>query len=344
MPIPHRLIVSAGLAAFFGWGTADGATAPNGAILASGFIYEKAPFPSCHASTLTDTPAGLVAAWFGGTEEKHPDVGIWVSRLEADGWTHPVEVANGVQSDALRYPTWNPVLFQVPDGESILFFKVGPSPSNWWGERIVSRDHGRTWSKSERLPSGMLGPIKNKPILLDSGTLLCGSSTEDAGWIVHMELTGDFGKTWTRSGPLNQRQEFGAIQPTLLSYPGGRIQALCRSRQDVVVQVWSKDNGKSWGPMERTDLPNPNAGLDGVTLRDGRQLLVYNHTRRGRSPLNVAVSTNGTAWTPALVLESDRGEYSYPAVIQAGDGKVHVSYTWKRERIRHVVIDPSRLP
>jgi predicted neuraminidase len=119
---------------------------------------------------------------------------------------------------------------------------------------------------------------------------------------------------------------------------------LCRSRQRAVTECWSEDGGKTWGRMEAVALPNPNAGLDGVTLSDGRQLLVYNHTERGRSPLNVAVSRDGGVWQPAVVLESERGEYSYPAVIQTRDGNVHITYTWKRERIRHAVLDPREIP
>src|SRR5436190_193672 len=85
--------------------------APPG-VVESEFIYESAPFPSCHASAIAETPAGLVTAWFGGTRERHPDVGIWVARRVDDRWTAPVEVANGVQADGSRHPCWNPVLFQ----------------------------------------------------------------------------------------------------------------------------------------------------------------------------------------------------------------------------------------
>src|SRR2546422_986792 len=81
-------------------------------LMKSEFIYETAPFPQCHASTIAETKAGLVAAWFGGTHERHPDVGIWLSRHVAGQWTAPIEVANGVESATNRYPCWNPVLFQ----------------------------------------------------------------------------------------------------------------------------------------------------------------------------------------------------------------------------------------
>lgn len=136
------------------------------------FIYESAPFPACHASTLVEVEGGLLAAWFGGTHERHPDVGIWTSRFENGKWSTPVEVANGVESDTVRYPTWNPVLFQPKDGPLMLFYKVGPSPSEWWGMVMSSEDQGRTWSKPERLPDGILGPIKNKPVQLADGTII----------------------------------------------------------------------------------------------------------------------------------------------------------------------------
>jgi predicted neuraminidase len=315
-------------------------------VVSSEFIYETAPFPECHASTLAETSGRtLLAAWFGGTEEGNADVGIWTAERTAAGWSKPVEVANGIQADGKRHPCWNPVLFQMPDGPLVLFYKVGPSPSTWWGMRIESTDGGKSWSKPQRLPADIAGPIKNKPVLLEDGTLLCGSSTEDHGWRVHMEFTQDAGKTWKRTDVLCDGKTVQAIQPTILRHSGDKLQILCRARSGGrVLSARSEDSGKSWSPLEPiADLPNPNSGIDAVTLADGRHLLVYNHTPRGRSPLNVAVSKDGKAWQAAAVLEGEPGEYSYPAVIQADDGKVHVTYTWKRKKVRHVVIDPEKL-
>jgi len=59
--------------------------------------------------------------------------------------------------------------------------------------------------------------------------------------------------------------------------------------------------------------------------------------------LNVAVSRDGKVWEAALVLESEPGEYSYPAIIQSSDGRVHITYTWKRQRVKHAVVDPAQL-
>ena len=166
------------------------AAAEQPGIVLREFIYNEAPFPECHASTIEETPSGLVAAWFGGTEEKHPDVGIWVSRQENGKWLTPVEVADGVQYVGVdgkphRHPTWNPVLFQYPNGPLMLFWKCGPTPDTWWGMKAQSLDDGKTWSTAERLPEHIDGPVRNKPILLKSGVLLCGSSTEFDGWRIH---------------------------------------------------------------------------------------------------------------------------------------------------------------
>ena len=307
------------------------------------FVYEQAPFPQCHAATIAETPHGIVAAWFGGTHEKHPDVGIWFSRRIDGKWTTPVEVANGVQHADLRHPCWNPVLMQQPNGPLHLFYKCGPSPSTWWGMWLTSPDGGATWELPRRLPETIDGPVKNKPVLLSNGTLLCGSSTEYDGWRLHFELTSDWGRTWKRIGPINDGKEFNAIQPTILAHQDGRLQVLCRSREGNIVTSWSQDSGQSWSPVERTTLPNPNSGIDAVSLKDGRHLLIYNHTKKGRSPLNLAVTSDGVNWKAVGTLETEPGEYSYPAIIQAGDGLVHLAYTWKRQKVRYAVVKTKQL-
>ena len=321
------------------------------AIVESEFVFHTAPFASAHASTLVETGDGLVVAWFGGSREGAADVGIWLSRRVKGEWMPPVEVANGVEPDGTRHPCWNPVLFAMADRELWLFYKVGPSPQRWWGMVRTSRDGGYTWSAGRRLPDGILGPIKNKPVRLSDGSIVSGSSTEspafatESAWRVHFERSVDSGHTWTVARPeaSEERREIDAIQPSILVHPREVLEAVGRSRSGRIFETWSSDRGRTWTPLTLTALPNPNSGIDAVTLRDGRQLIVYNHTREGRSPLNVALSRDGRSWDAALVLERDPGEYSYPAVIQAADGRVHITYTWRRQRIKHVAIDPAKL-
>jgi predicted neuraminidase len=314
-------------------------------FVSSEFIADPPTTPASHASTLVETPRGLLAAWFGGTRERALDVGIWMARYLNGRWTQPVQVADGANAaEQVSYPCWNPVLFQPANGPLYLFYKVGPSPQSWWGMVMTSTDDGQTWTPPKRLPKDIFGPIRNKPVQLADGTLLCGSSTEDAGWRIHMEWTKNPLGSWERTRPLNNPMDLGAIQPTILPWPSGMIQILCRTKQGVIAEAWSSSQGRSWSRLVRTELPNPNSAIDAVLLADGRALLVYNHTARGRSPLNVAVSEGANLWKAALVLENEPGgEFSYPAVIQTSDGLVHVTYTWKRQRIKHVVLDPSRL-
>lgn len=311
------------------------------------FIFETAPFKECHASTIAETKDGaLLAAWFGGTSESNKDVEIWLSSCKNGQWLAPVSVANGVISDSERYACWNPVLYRTDEKTISLYYKVGLNPRAWWGMVIRSTDEGKTWSKPEKLPDGILGPIKNKPITLASGIILSPSSieTENKEWHAHIERSADNGKTWEKIDidPTNPSK---VIQPTLLTYSGGKIQALLRSNQNVIMESWSDDEGKTWSPLAKTSLLNPNSGIDAVTLKSGIQVLIYNPAisgkewSNGRAKLNVAVSADGKTWNDLLKLEDEQsGEFSYPAVIQTSNGLVHITYTHNRKTIKHVVI------
>ena len=331
------------------------------------FLYEQAPFPQCHASTVAQTPEGdLVAAYFGGTREKDPDVCIWVSRKPAGSrvWSEPVLVEDGVQPDGTPVACWNPVLFQIPDrvgddkkssfagltgessGELLLFYKVAPTIQEWVGYIRRSRDGGRTWSEAELLPDGLLGAIKDKPVQLPDGRIIAPSSTEDGTWRIHFEISDDGGHSWRKVGPVPQPEGFQCIQPTLLIHPDGTLQALCRTKNAFVGTSWSRDRGETWSEVELLDIPHNQSGLDAVTLRDGSFAMVHNNvgpypgtTKGPRTPLSVSTSRDGIHWKHLITLEdSPVGEYSYPAVIQDADGSLDITYTWRRRRIKYVKI------
>lgn len=328
----------------------------EGVCLSAELIYplEGRPTPQCHASTIVELPGGeFAAAWFGGANESNPNVGIWFSRWSKGQWSAPVQVATGAEGEDRDYACWNPVLFRPKEGPLLLFYKAGLNPRLWWGALLTSADDGKTWSPSRRLGTSdslpqenrnLLGPVKNKPVQLANGAILCPSSTENQGWRVHFEITRDLGKTWEVIGPINDGVKFNAIQPSILTHRDGRLQILCRSREKTVVQSWSKDGGKTWSEITPTKLPNPNSGTDALTLSDGRQLIVYNPLEKGRHILAVALSDDGENWKQVLTLEKEeRGEFSYPAVIQAADGRAHITYTWMRQSVKHVVLDAAKL-
>jgi predicted neuraminidase len=305
--------------------------------ITSQFIADPPPTPSSHASTIVELkPGQFMASWFGGTDEGNKDVAIWGARFENNHWLPAVELAREPNT-----PAWNPVLFHTTDGVLWLYYKFGTSPQQWTAARMSSRDDGRTWTKPEHLPAGIYGPIRAKPLVLPSGLIVSGTSVESyQSWAVWIERSTDNGKTWTRHGPIVPA-EGGMIQPSVVQVDGDHLRLYARTDKARRIAISdSLDAGVTWGPVRLSELPNPNSGLDVIHLKDGRYLAVYNHTPRGRTPLNLAISNDGEHWTPLETLESEPGEYSYPSMIQAADGTVHITYTWKRQKIKYVVVRP----
>ena len=281
-----------------------------------------------------------------------------------------------------RKACWNPVLFEMPNGELWLFFKIGSSVGDWTGWLTKSKDGGRTWSKKEPLgmatvpdgsPSGkqvaLLGPIKNKPELID-GRLLCPSSTENNGWRFHMEILDLSDGRWKKGTPVkdldwkyvpvesteaiktddNKLHPIDCIQPSILKLKDGRLQVLMRTHNAHLATSFSSDKGETWTPVTLLDIENNQSGTDAVTLADGRHALIYNNfetlpmTPKGvRTPVSIALSDDGTHWQHALTLEdSPIDQYSYPAIIQGKDGTLHCVYTWRRQRISYKQIDLTK--
>jgi alpha-L-fucosidase len=313
-------------------------------ILSTEFISDNTQYAQCHASTILETNDGFLMAYFGGTHERHPDVSIYTSNYKNGQWGKPIKVADGVMNDSLSYPCWNPVLFRGENKRISLFYKVGPSPNDWWGMVMYSNDEGQTWSAPEKLASTILGPVRNKPLLLKSGIILSPSSTEETHelWKSHIERSEDGGKTWEKIA-IPSPDSVKVIQPTLLYYSDNKIQALLRSNQNVIMESWSTDEGKSWTPVAATNILHPNSGIDALGLQSGAKLLVNNPMESGKSweagrnKLDLYYSHEGTNWATIYSLENQpEGEFSYPAIIQSKNGEVHITYTYNRRKIKHV--------
>ncbi len=335
------------------------------------FIFQpgSAPFASSHASTLVELNDGsLLAAWFGGTGEGYRDVAIWSSHRVNAAWSAPVEIAREPNT-----PCWNPVLFRTKGHRLWLFYKFGPSPSTWTAARKFSDDDGKTWSRAEHLPAGLVGPVRAKPLVLSDGAIVSGASIESyLSWAAWIERSTDNGKTWTKFGPIvpplgsfdqslgsiatdaasqdpdaeDWKRTFGIIQPSVVSLGGKHLRLYARSTTTIarIAVADSYDNGVTWTAAHLLDLPNPNSGIDAVALKDGRVVLVYNNTTSGRTPLNLAVSNDGEHFKMFLTLEDLPGEYSYPAMISDSGGDLDITYTWQRKAIRYVHIPLSAIP
>ena len=329
------------------------------------FAPGSTAFAASHASTVVELAGGeLMAAWFGGTAESRPDVAIYSARRVKQGWEKPVELVRepGV-------PCWNPVLFHTADGRLWLYYKYGPSPGTWTGARMHSEDEGRTWSAAEHLPAGLLGPIRVKPLVLADGTIVSGSSVESYRmWAVWIERSTDSGKTCTKIGPIVPPRDLvgagakeipsdvpgsgdwkyteGIIQPSVVLLGGKHLRLYARSTAKTlrVAVADSFDDGLTWTVARAIDVPNPNSGIDAVALKDGRVVMIYNNTTTGRTPLNLAVSSDGEHFTMFKTLEDQPGEYSYPALIQTANGDLEMTYTYDRKSIRHVHLPLADVP
>jgi len=325
---------------------------PEISNIAESYIFEAPVTPSCHASTIVEIePNHLMVAWFGGSAEGNKDVGIYLSSNPGGSWSAPRNIVTPLITEEDTLPCWNPVLFKSSSEHLYLFYKVGKNPREWFGAMLTSSDDGKTWSDPQYLPEGILGPIRNKPIETKPGLLLCGSSTESVEsneWRVHVETYDESAGKWQKI-PVQNTKNFEVIQPTFLVHAEGKIQMLCRSKHDRLVTSWSEDVGASWSDMEMTEIVNSNSGVDAISLTPDSFLLVNNPLPRGanwyngRNMLDVEYSTDGIQWEKLLDLENqEKGEFSYPAIIQTSDDKVHIVYTYDREYIKHVSFDVDR--
>lgn len=322
---------------------------PKAVNVTNTFIANPPVTANSHAATLVEfNPNELMAAWFGGKYEGAKDVGIYLSVYKDKKWSVPQPIISPLITQKDTLPCWNPVLFKSKSENLYLFYKVGKNPREWFGAMVISKDNGVSWSTPKYLPEGILGPIKNKPIETTPGVILCGSSTEsveDNKWNVHVEKYTEATDSWEKI-TIENPQEFQIIQPTFLVHSPNKIQMLSRSKHNKLITTWSDDNGNTWKKTDSIDVINSNSGIDAVTLAKKTFLLVNNPLPQGkdwfngRNVLDVEYSNDGIKWQKLFDLENQaEGEFSYPAVIQTSDSKIHVLYTYNRKHIKHLAFE-----
>lgn len=333
---------------------AHGEVGEREAIFRQSWVTPAGHTASAHSSMVCTLPSGdLLAVWYGGSREGAADVALFTSRLAlgASQWSAPERTVDRAMAEdelARRVKkVGNAVIF--PDRSGTLWMVyVSVTVGGWSGSALnvkTSRDEGRTWSDSRRLT---LNPflnisslVRNKPIYASDGRI---------GLPIYHELAVAFPQMlWLTPGEdggvgdyriRNLAASPGLIQPTLVPLEDDRVLMLLRDRSSGrrMHTAYSSDNGWTWTDAAATGLPNPDSAVDGLRLRDGRILLVYNHAESGRENLRLAVSADeGHSWQPGRVIEAAaHKEYSYPCLTEDERGRIHLTYTWQRERIKHV--------
>ncbi len=326
-------------------------------IIKESIVYPTEEDFDCHSSSLVEiSPGVLCAAWKGGpgkgqsNVDMKQNVGIWLSFFKDGEWNGPKQIV-GVPDSVC----WTPVLMKHPNGELLLFYRVGPDPRRAASMCKRSFDNGETWGKEELMPAGIIGPTRSKPLIDSEGKMICGSSVEVGEPDDEYKATACWVETysdhqWSKSGPIEiPGKRFGCIEPVLFWDIHGTLKLVCRDRSNRIKSegwVWmaeSEDGGKSWSALRKTDLPNPDSGIEVVMLGDNRILMLYNHSHTKRYPLSMAISKDGgNSWSRLCDLEEKCGEF--PSAIVDSQGHLHVTYAWTatgktQRQVKHIIVD-----
>ena len=314
----------------------------------SSFVFDDLPGVAVHhCSTLAEAPNGdLLCLWYGGSYESAEDQALYLARLPKGKrqWETPTRMLWNPEQ-----PPGNAVIFRTPDNKvGVVWGRMEQSRpmrrGTGWGQcRMFYRtsdDNGITWSDDTEIPNTFGALPRNVPITLNDDRLalpVSGRTSKGSGSFL-LYLSND-GTTWTQGGFAQ-----GGSQPTIIQRDNGDLLALMR-RHPRIPQVISIDGGQTWSEPATTGLKNPGSGIAMTRLQSGRVVLIFNDTEHdARYPLSILQSTDGgRSWKGQRTLEADWGEFSYPSVIQASDGTIHVSYTYRRYTMKHVAFNEDWL-
>jgi predicted neuraminidase len=334
------------------------AAAPEPGIVTERVFGPEIPAKYKHPASLTELVNGdLYLVYYGGSGEYTDDSTVYGARLKKGEtkWSRPVAI-----TPRPRWPEGNAVVWQAPDGR-VWLFSVVRHGATWSTSRIMARtstDGAHTWQPPTPLTTEAGTMVRAKPIVLADGDYLLpiyhetGNDPEWVGpdteslFLRYNPRT----KRWTESSRIRSR--LGNLQPAVAALSADHLVCYCRHgggyepRTDgYLVRSESHDGGRTWSPGKDSAFPNPNAAADFMRLADGHLLLVYNDSMSRRSPLTVAISTDGDKTYPfRRNLAEGPGDFAYPFAIQTRDGKVHVVYTSNgRTVVNHAVFDEGAI-
>lgn len=339
-------------------------------LISREFVWDhpETLYQACHVSTVARNERGdLAVAYFGGTKEGALDLGIWLSRRIDGVWQKPrrIKYMYGFQH-------WNPILRYDENGNLCLMYKVGHNVQEWYTLISESGDFGETWDHSREAVEGDHTPrISTKNHLIIRGNNWFGGTSVETNTThdCFIDVSRDGGKTWTlhpipfdhimhehvgmiewegikelwASDPNIVLRWDGVIQPTIWSLRPGRLSCLMRSSRGCLFRSDSDDDGETWCKAYPTALPNNNCGIDVAQMPDDTLVLFYNPISVNwgeRTPLSVSISQDdGETWTVPWDLETEPGEYSYPFALPDGNSRIDLTYTWRRKKIVHCVLE-----
>lgn len=329
-------------------------------LMAEEFINPDPGLERVHVGSICEMTDGtLFACWYGGTREGARDTVIYLAMRapgEAISWSKPRGIVNrkSATKELQRFvnKVGNSIIFADSEDRLWLIY-VTITVGGWSGSSLnvkISHDYGMTWTKSQRLT---LSPffnvselVRNNPLPMRGGGFLIP---------IYHECLGKFPEIlWIRAGQADQKIIFrktrmaggrSFIQPSVVGYDSRVAKAFYRSCSDdkAVGMAITSDTGTTWSEPLNLGLPNPDSALSALLVSEGRTLLAFNDSEHGRENLRLAISYDGGAnWKRVAEIENNPGEeFSYPYMIRGMDGQIHLVYTWRRKRIKHVVFNEN---
>lgn len=336
------------------------------------FVNEETPGKISHVSSIAPLGGGdMAAVWYSGSQDSAPDVAIYYAECRRTTgppgreytWGKPRvlidrEICSKELSRFVRKVA-NPVL--VRDGKKRLWlFYASVLVGGWSGTSLnykLSLDNGKSWGNSQKM---ILSPffnlthnVKNKALFLDDGSFLLPVYQEfirRVSFLLHFAPDG--GRPSYEL--IKMQTEGSAIQPSLIREGPRQVLALFRGGDNgQVMMSRSADLGRTSLDFSSAPIPNPDSGLDAINAGDGVLLAVLNNKSFGRGTLSLMASTDGGgSWRAIKVLEHREinladlfqyREYSYPSINRSDDGRFHITYTYERRRIKHVVFNRAWL-
>jgi len=310
------------------------------------FLMADTPdFPDCNPVLFIDDNEELWLFWIAVFAERWEDSLLRCRRsrdYQGDG------APNWYWQDLIVFDPGRRFADAIAAGFDQIEAQLPDLPLDGFKQHLAKRDLKRIREEAKNLSLRQRGWMtRSRPLILPSGRYILPLYS-DGSLMGLMAISDDHGATWRPSAPI---VGLALNQPSLARKQDGTLVAYMREENEYLRRILvseSTDDGDTWSLAVATDMPNPNASVEALTLRDGRWLLLYNDSEKSRDTLLLAMSDDeGDTWRWQRHLERDPGgQFHYPAMIEGKDGQAHITYTYqppgnKGKSIKHVLLEPD---